>query len=153
MSWGSGSATRLTRRLMWILWPTKVLLSFFRTPKPSNSMHSCLQFPSTIAVDPTKSSPSVGSPKMTSTSSRVIDISPCGRWNVWVYGRHRSTRADIRQWSISLEGALNNPSSPTNLIMLITQLSCIIMFAISLARPWHVSGPRSCKIDKNYSGC
>ena len=121
--------------------------------KPSNSMHSCLQSPSTIAVNPTKTSPSIGSPKMISTSCRVIDISPCGRWNVWVSDRYRSTRADIRPWSISLEGALNNPSCTTNLIMSITWLSYIDIFAISLERPRHSSGPRSCKIDKNYSGC
>ena len=104
-------------------------------------------------IDPTKISPSIGSPKMTSTSCRVINISPCGRWNVWVSGRHHSTRVDIRPWSISLDGALNNPSSPTNLIMSITQLSCIDIFAISLEWPRHSSGPESYKINKNYSGC
>ena len=100
-----------------------------------------------------KTSSSIGSPKMTSTSCRVIDISPCKRWNIWVSSRHRSTRVNIRPWSISLDGALNNISSLTNLIMSITRLSCIDMFAISLERPRHWSGLGSCKIDKSYSGC
>ena len=132
--------------------PTKVLWSFTGV-KPSNSMHSWLQSPSTTTVGPTKTSSFIGSLKMTSTSYRVIDISPCGRWNVWVSSCHRSTRADIRQWFISLEGALNNPSNLSNLIMSITRLSRIWMFVISLVRPRHVSGPGSCKIGKNYNGC
>ena len=131
----------------------KFFLSFSRTSKPSNSSHKVLQTPPPQTIDPTKISPSIGSPKMTSTSCRVINISPCGRWNVWVSGRHHSTRVDIRPWSISLDGALNNPSSPTNLIMSITQLSCIDIFAISLEWPRHSSGPESYKINKNYSGC
>ncbi|KAM4113598.1 hypothetical protein ACJW30_04G007700 [Castanea mollissima] len=85
-----------TRRLMRILCLAKVLLSFAGV-KPSNSMHRSHQSPSTTVVGPTKTSPSIGSSKMTSTYCRVIDISPCGRWNVCVSGRHRSTRADIRQ--------------------------------------------------------
>ena len=132
--------------------PTKVLWSFTGV-KPSNSMHSWLQSPSTTTVGPTKTSSSIGSLKMTSTSCRVIDISPCGRWNVWVSGRHRLTRADIRQWFISLEGALNNPSSLSNLIMSITRLSRIWTFANSLVRPRHVNRPVSYKIDTNYSSC
>jgi len=36
--------------------------------------------------------------------------------------------------------------------MSIARLSHIGMFAISLAQPWHVSGPGSYKIDKNYNG-
>ena len=100
-------------------------------------------------VGPTKTLPSIGSPKITSTSCKVIDISPCGRWNVWVSGHYRSTRADIRPWSVSLDGALYNPSSPTNLIISITRLSSIDIFAISLERPRQSSGLKSCKIDKN----
>ena len=142
---------RSTRRQMRILCSTKVFLSFVRTPKPSNSLHSRLQSPP--PVGPTKTWPSIGSPKMTSTSYRVFDISTYGRWNAWVSGRHHLTKVDIRPWSISLDGALNNSSSPTNLIMSITRFSCINMFAISLERPQHWSGLGSCKIDKNYSGC
>ena len=60
--------------------PTKVFLSFARIAKPSNSSYRVFQFPPPVGA--TKTSPSIGSPKMVSTSCRVIDISPCGRWNV-----------------------------------------------------------------------
>ena len=133
--------------------PYQIFFVIRRNLKTKQVLAQSAPTPPPQPVGLAKTSSSIGSPKMTSTSCRVIDISPCKRWNIWVSSRHRSTRVNIRPWSISLDGALNNLSSLTNLIMSITRLSCIDMFAISLERPRHWSGPGSCKIDENYSGC
>ncbi|KAE8666449.1 Tubby-like F-box protein 5 [Hibiscus syriacus] len=59
------------------------------------SRHKVVQEPCEIS-DIT--SPSTGSPRCIATSSSVIVHSPHGRWNVWVSGLHRSTKAEIRSY-------------------------------------------------------
>ena len=115
-------------QLMRILCPAKVF-KFARTLKPSNSVHISLAPTNQPNQDLTIYKKS----QITSISCKVIDISPCGRWNISVSSCRHSTKADIRPWSISLDGALHNPSKPTNLIISITRSSSIrSLFAISL---------------------
>ena len=56
--------------------------------------------------------PSDRQPIITSISCKVIPISPWGKWNVCVSGRHRLTKVVIRAWSTSISGTLNNPVKP-----------------------------------------
>ena len=109
---------------------------------PSILQHSSAHV---LLVVPTIALPSIGIPKITSTSCNVIVVSPCGKWKVWVSGRHRLTKAVIKLWSISLHEVLYNPSNPTLLTMLTTRSSTTIRrrFRNSSLRPWHASAPRS----------
>ena len=75
----------------------------------NNSWHSKLQF---MFVYPVTSNPSTEIPNITSTSCKVIPISPWGKWNVCVSERHRSTKAMIKAWSTSISRTLNNPVKP-----------------------------------------
>ena len=70
-------------------------------------------------------SPSTGSPRRTSTSCNVMVTSPCSIWKVWVSGHHRSTKAVIRPWSISLPDCLRSPSKPSALMMSTTRSTTI----------------------------
>ncbi|CAL1381460.1 unnamed protein product [Linum trigynum] len=56
--------------------------------------------------------PEIGSPVRIATSLRVIVISPSGRWNVWVSGRHRSAIAVSRSLSISIRKKWRNIPKP-----------------------------------------
>ena len=64
------------------------------------------------SVFPVTGNPTTGIPSITSISCKVIPISPWGKWNVCVYGRHRSTKAVIKAWSTSILGTLNNSVKP-----------------------------------------
>ena len=55
----------------------------------------------------------------------VMVTSPCCIWKVWVSGRHRSTKAVIRPWSISLPEVLRSPSKPSALMMSTTRSTTI----------------------------
>ena len=57
--------------------------------------------------------PSDRQPIITSISCKVIPISPWGKWNVCVSGRHRSTKAVFKAWLTSILGTLNNPANLT----------------------------------------
>ena len=76
---------------------------------PNNSRHTSFHFRSVL---PGTSNPSTGIPSITSISCKVIPISPWGKWNVCVSGRHHSTKAVIKAWSTSISGTLNNPVKP-----------------------------------------
>ena len=98
-----------------------------------------------LSVVPTIALPSIGIPKISSTSCNVIVVSPCGKWKVWVSSRHCLTKAVIKLWSISLHGVLYNPSNPTFLTMSTTRSSTTIKrrFRNSSLQPRHASAPGS----------
>ena len=60
--------------------------------EPTNRLHLFLVFLTT-------GTPPHGSPSWMAKSWRVIVHSPCGIWNVWVYGSHRSMSALIKPGS------------------------------------------------------
>ena len=108
---------------MRILWPVSWLCaSWFTGWNPRKSRHTSVQV---FCVLPVIAWPSTGSPRRTSTSYNVMLTSPCGMWKVWVSGHHRSTKAVIRPWSISLPGTQRSPSKPSALMMLTTRSSTI----------------------------
>ena len=84
---------------------------------PNKSRHTLFHFRSVL---PVIGNPSTGIPSITSISYKVIPISPWGKWNVCVSGRHRSTKAMIRAWLTSISGTLNNP------VKLVASMYCMI---------------------------
>jgi len=54
---------------------------------PNNSWHNSSRFPK---LEPVTSSPSIGTPNWSETSSRVTFVSPSGTWKVWVSILHLS---------------------------------------------------------------
>ena len=127
---------------MRILWPVSCLCSWCIGRKPRNSWHT---FTQSFCVLPVIASPSTRSPRRTSTFYNVMVTSPCGMWKVWVSSRHRSTKAVIRPWSISLPDCLRSPSKPSALMMSTTQSSTIgSRLENSSVRLRQVRDPRSC---------
>ena len=117
----NGSATCSKSRLIRILCPISCLCSWFIGRKPRNSWHTFTQ------------------------SFCVMVTSPCGMWKVWSSGRHHSTKAVIRPWSISLPDCLRSPSKPSALMMSMTRSSTIgSQLENSSVRPRQVRDPRSC---------
>ena len=105
-----------------ILWPFSTVWGSFGIWIPSILAHRFVQV---LLLGPTIASPLMGNPMITSTSCNVIVISPCGRWNVWVSGRYRSTNAVINAWSSCMDGTKCRPSRPSNLTMARTRSSTI----------------------------
>ena len=62
---------------------------------PHNSATSSIHVPVTAG-------PSIRRPRMIATSRSVIVISPTETWNVWVSGRHLSTRQVISGQSMMM---------------------------------------------------
>ncbi|KAE8697811.1 Carbon catabolite repressor protein 4-like protein 2 [Hibiscus syriacus] len=81
-------------------------IKFFGT-RPRLSRHKVVKEPEAI---PDITSLSTGSPRCIETSSSVIVHSPHGRWNVWIYGLHRSTKAEIRGITRPLHRAIPHVS-------------------------------------------
>ena len=111
----------LQSQLMRILWPVSCLCySWFIGWNPRKSWHTSVQVFCVLLVI---ALPSIGSLRITSTSCNVMLTSPCGMWKVWVSRCHRSTKAVIRPWSISLPKTQRSPSKPSALMMLTTRSS------------------------------
>ena len=116
---------------------TKNLLQKLFDDNPLANKHLCIiiyrfkpkevltHMPPFFLRAPCYSLTSIGSPRRTSTSYNVMVTSPCGMWKVWVSGHHRSTKAVISLWSISLLKVLRSPSKPSPLMMSLTRSSTI----------------------------
>ena len=128
--------------LILFLWPVSCFVSSFIGTKPRKSQHISRH---TFCVLPVMASPSTRSLRSTSTSYNVMVISPCGIWKVWVSDRHRSIKAVIRPWSISLLRVLRSPSKPS-LLMMSTTRSSTIGSSLENSSLWlrQVRAPRSC---------
>ena len=63
----------------------------------------------------------IGSLRRTATSSSVIVVSPCGKWNVWVFGLHLSNKEMMRRWFTSMSGIYKMCQNPTYSIKFLTR--------------------------------
>jgi hypothetical protein len=81
---------------------------------PTKSLHSAGDTIPEIGV------PSMGRPKIMATSYSVIVVSPHRRWNVWVFGHHRSTsvinavESIINKPSVMMQASGRNSARHTN---------------------------------------
>ena len=76
---------------------------------------------SSTMVGSVTTSPSIGRPRRTITPSNVTMVSPCGKWNVWVFVLHLSNKEVIRMWLTSMSGIYNACPRPACSIKYLTR--------------------------------